>query len=293
MSFGANLKRERELRGITLEEIARETKIGLRMLSYMEADRFDLLPPGIFRQSFIRSYARYLGIDEGKAVQEYLMTDDRWNTADVSPGGGETKQASTGSPPKKSHPSRNRKRTVLSSSAALLGVLAIFYFVETRARTDQAELNALGNRRAEQPSAKKGSTAGASSQAIRQPSRLGGLGHQGTPKVLGELAPHKPAGTAEVAKSKPTPDPQLSIKAREQTWVTVSAEGTTLFSGLLRSDETKSFSLQQPLSLRLSNPKRVALSVNDQSFGELGEAGKVKTIVVSAENYQRFLAATE
>ena len=71
MSFGANLKRE--LRGITLEEIAQETKISFQILSYIEADQFDRLPEGIFRESFIRSYSRYLGINEEKTVHEFLF----------------------------------------------------------------------------------------------------------------------------------------------------------------------------------------------------------------------------
>lgn len=71
MSFGANLKRE--LRGITLEEIAQETKISFQILSYIEANQFDRLPEGIFRESFIRSYSRYLGINEEKTVHEFLF----------------------------------------------------------------------------------------------------------------------------------------------------------------------------------------------------------------------------
>ncbi len=283
MSFGARLKRERELRGITLEEIARETKIAGRMLSYIEADRFDRLPPGIFRQSFVRSYARCLGIDEEKAVQDYLLAVDRLDNKGFSPGVAEVERASAGSPPEKSHGSGKRRRTILTSTAALLGILAIFYFVETRARIEEAE----------QPAVKNEFTVGTPSPTIPQASRLGGLGHQELPKVVAEPAPKEPAEAAEVARPEPTPVPQLNIAAREQTWVTVSAEGTTLYSGLLRSAEIKSFSLQQPLNLRLSNPSRVELSVNGQSFAELGEAGKVRTIVVSAENYRRFLATAQ
>ena len=160
MSVGASLKREREIRGITLEEIARETKIAVRLLSYIEVDRFDQLPSGIFRQSFVRSYARYLGIDEEKAVQEYLSARDSLNIADSSPGVVETGQASADSPAKKRHLTGNQRRTVLTSILALLGALAIFYFVETRARTDQAEINVLGSRKAEQPSVKKASPIG-------------------------------------------------------------------------------------------------------------------------------------
>ena len=85
MSLGAELKRERELRGVTLEEIARETKIRASLLGYIEDDRFDRLPAGVFRRSFVRSYARYLGIDEDKSVREYLLVEDRLNPRATGP----------------------------------------------------------------------------------------------------------------------------------------------------------------------------------------------------------------
>src|SRR5688572_3014521 len=71
-SFGENLKRERELRGIDLREIAQATKISVRFLEALEADRIDLLPGGIFRRSFVREYARYVGLDADRMVSEFL-----------------------------------------------------------------------------------------------------------------------------------------------------------------------------------------------------------------------------
>src|SRR5438045_2258979 len=71
-SFGQRLQREREMRGITLEEIATSTKIGTRSLRALEEEDFDQLPGGIFNKGFVRAYARYLGIDEDQAVADYL-----------------------------------------------------------------------------------------------------------------------------------------------------------------------------------------------------------------------------
>ena len=47
-SFGENLRRERELRGVSLREIADGTKITLRFLQALEEDRVDVLPGGLF-----------------------------------------------------------------------------------------------------------------------------------------------------------------------------------------------------------------------------------------------------
>jgi cytoskeletal protein RodZ len=69
-SFGASLRQERELRGVTLQEIAASTKIGVSMLKAIEDDRLDKLPQGLFVRGFVREYARFLGLDEQKILTE-------------------------------------------------------------------------------------------------------------------------------------------------------------------------------------------------------------------------------
>src|SRR5271167_4959020 len=72
-AFGENLRREREMRGVSLEEISSATKISIRFLDAIEREDFSKLPGGIFSRSFIRSYARYLGLDEERAVAEFQL----------------------------------------------------------------------------------------------------------------------------------------------------------------------------------------------------------------------------
>jgi cytoskeleton protein RodZ len=71
-SFGAILKKERESKGISLQEISARTKIGVRLLKALEDEQFDQLPGGIFDKSFLRQYARALNLDEDNIVSEYL-----------------------------------------------------------------------------------------------------------------------------------------------------------------------------------------------------------------------------
>ena len=71
-SFGENLRRERELRGVSLREVAEATKISLRFLEAFEKDRIDLLPGGLFQRAFVRQYAEFLGLDPEKTVSEFL-----------------------------------------------------------------------------------------------------------------------------------------------------------------------------------------------------------------------------
>jgi cytoskeleton protein RodZ len=71
-SFGERLRREREMRGVSLDDIADATKIGTRLLRAVEEEHFELLPGGIFNKGFVRAYAKYLGLNEDEAVADYL-----------------------------------------------------------------------------------------------------------------------------------------------------------------------------------------------------------------------------
>ncbi|HEY2168001.1 MAG TPA: helix-turn-helix domain-containing protein, partial [Candidatus Angelobacter sp.] len=70
-AFGDRIRREREMRGITLNEITESTKISRRHLEALESEHFDQLPGGVFNKGFVRAYARFLGIDEDQAVADY------------------------------------------------------------------------------------------------------------------------------------------------------------------------------------------------------------------------------
>jgi cytoskeletal protein RodZ len=75
-SFGENLRRERESRGVGLREVADTTKISLRFLQALEQDRVDILPGGIFRRAFVRQYARHLGLDAERLVAEFVYAHE-------------------------------------------------------------------------------------------------------------------------------------------------------------------------------------------------------------------------
>ena len=83
-SIGQELKRERELRGISLKEIADTTKINLRFLRALEEDRFDMLPEQFFIRGIIRTYASYLGLDEQSVLNTFIESKQTEETPDVS-----------------------------------------------------------------------------------------------------------------------------------------------------------------------------------------------------------------
>jgi transcriptional regulator with XRE-family HTH domain len=68
---GKNLKRERVLRNLTLEEVSKSTRIKENILRAIEEDRYDLCPPPFYVKGFLTSYARYLGIDPKEIILNY------------------------------------------------------------------------------------------------------------------------------------------------------------------------------------------------------------------------------
>src|SRR5262245_20636318 len=75
-SVGETLRRERLRTGLDLERISQDTKISVRMLELIEGDHFDKLPGGVFAKSFVRQYARAVGLDEEELIRELEHTLD-------------------------------------------------------------------------------------------------------------------------------------------------------------------------------------------------------------------------
>ena len=73
-SLGEQLRRARTERGVNLREVAEQTRITMRHLEAIEADDYKSLPGGIFNKSFIKSYARYVGFPEARALELYEST---------------------------------------------------------------------------------------------------------------------------------------------------------------------------------------------------------------------------
>jgi hypothetical protein len=79
-SIGEYLKRQRLLRGITVEELSATTRIPLRSLERLEAGYFDGVSDGFVR-GFVRTVSLALGLDADQAVARMLdePVASRWD----------------------------------------------------------------------------------------------------------------------------------------------------------------------------------------------------------------------
>ena len=108
-TFGERLKRERELREVSVDELTKSTRISQRFLEALENEDWAKLPGGVFGRAFVRTIARYLGLDEESLLAEYDAAR------------GDISQSATADKPEERIPSPPRWIPV----AALLGLLAV------------------------------------------------------------------------------------------------------------------------------------------------------------------------
>jgi cytoskeleton protein RodZ len=70
-NFGERLKREREMREVSMDELTKATRISVRFIEALENENWERLPGGVFGHGFVRTIARYLGLDEEALLGEY------------------------------------------------------------------------------------------------------------------------------------------------------------------------------------------------------------------------------
>jgi curved DNA-binding protein CbpA len=70
---GELLRRVRESRGLTLQQIADRTRISARHLENIEADRYTALPALVYLRGILMNLARELGLDQGRVSKSYLQ----------------------------------------------------------------------------------------------------------------------------------------------------------------------------------------------------------------------------
>lgn len=293
-SFGERLRRERELRGITIEEIAEATKIGSRSLRALEDEKFDRLPGGIFNKGFVRAYTRYLGIDEEQAVSDYMNAEAQFRAA---PAEGAEALAVAAAP---SHASRVVPVAIVVIVAAALGLAAWWYW-GTRGRARPSTQPAATAPVKPPTSAAPAATApGGTTEPAQSPA----VTPAGQPPASAEKPPlaatqaPPPAASATQApavtsEQRGSPDDRFVVQlhAREDSWVWVKADGNPAVSEIMKGASDRSLRARDRLEVKLGNAAGVEVSYNGK-LQEIAAAPKqVKTLVFTPQGLQREAAS--
>jgi cytoskeletal protein RodZ len=322
--FGEKLRRERELRGITLEEVAIATKIGTRSLRALEEEKFSQLPGGIFNKGFVRAYARYVGIDEEQAVGDYMTANqdsassDEINIAVVARQFEASRDAGYGA----------RKHGATTLVWSLVAVFALVsasvggwpylarwmaHRAEARKQTLQpASMTALQASLPQPVQAASNSQAPPSlsanpAQAINGSAPPAGVADsQNSAPPLAAGDPQPSVAPAEVNKPAMTPDAaaavggkkkkaaatsfSLVLTAKQRCWVSIQVDGKQVMEDTMdpESSDTRerSFQARDRLVVVAGNPAGIDVTFNGQSMGRIGPTNARQTITFTPEGIQ-------
>lgn len=273
-SFGDRLRREREMRGVTLDEISASTKIARRHLEALESENFDTLPGGIFNRGFVRSYARFLGIDEEQAV------------ADYNEASGEQTQPEPSFPlefPIDEKPQLNPRRSSLPLLLALLALVIVLGIFWARSkRQPEASENPPASSPTEPPAAASTPTPSPSPEQpvasqVAVPARTP-VPAQSVPVNSPEVVEptHSPAPVAEHTFS-------VTVQAKEEAWITVTADGQTVVSGkTLQAGERQVVHAGKKIVLVTGNAGGIEISFNGRPLGAVGNESEVRAMTFTS-----------
>ena len=251
-TLGEELKKAREERGVTLRNICEATHIGMRFLQAIETDTYDELPGGIFNRSFVRKYARHVGLDEEQVVARYDQQ--------LAEKGGEPQKTSS------SYLDGYEERS--SSGRFWLPALIFMILCAGAYAAYQYSVNTRDDGTAQ--------ATPAPSPAATQ------VAVASTPS---ESPSPSPTATGTVNELR------LRIAATNgDCWTRVKVDDQSPLEKTLRSGETADYVASEKLTIDLGNVIAVSAEINGRLLKlEPTQGVRIKNVVINRENYQQFL----
>jgi cytoskeletal protein RodZ len=268
-TLGEELRRRREERGISLNDISESTRIGTRFLKAIETDNFSILPGGIFTRSFIRAFAKEVGMNEDEAIGLYQQqTGSPPAQAQQPPTETRAPKTTPIEPPlRRSESITYRQSTTRTSWPTIIIAGGIVLFIAIIVIALVKQLN-------------KGSE-------TQQTSNTAATQRQPAPQPAAE--PAQPAGTG--APEIPAGDP-IVVKLEAingESWLGYEADGSKAKPILLKQGEATQISAKEKVKLNLGNRQALKMVINnkDASFPE-NTPKTVAKIEISRDNLQTF-----
>jgi cytoskeleton protein RodZ len=258
-SFGDKLRREREMRGITLAEMSESTKISTRHLESLEKEEFGSLPGGVFNKGFVRAYAHFLGIDEDEAVADYAaLANEAAPAEDKFPLDIHEEPNRELNPKKSNFP-------MIFAIAALVGVL-IGYSAWSKNKKLHTGIQ---------------ETVSAATTVTQEPLPLAAAKQQPTSPQSSQVptAKNVSADVPAPVKAKPESTFSVLIKAKEDSWISVIADGKTVAQGVLTQNRHKLIRAAKEITLRTGNAGGIEISHNGKALGPIGNESETRTLM--------------
>lgn len=254
-NFGASFRQARVSKGISLDQVAAETRISTRFLSAIENEEFQLLPGGIFNRGFVRAFAENVGLDPDQAVADYERM-------------AEVRQPEPAAPPQPV-PAAKRQRRLYPIAVGVLALVIVVFYVVTR---ESGHIAQTASTPAAPPVAAPTPAAPAPAPAAPAPSVA-------PPDNAPQTAPAAPNALS------------LEIEAQDQCWIRVVADGESANPGeILQSGMTRKYTAENKVVISVGNAGGLMLKLNDKPLKALGKSGQVREIVITPETAKDFIA---
>jgi hypothetical protein len=261
-SFGEELRREREIRGISLKEIADATKISKRFLDALERNDHRTLPAPVFTRGFVREYSRYVGLNAEEMVNRYnfaAATDDRIEKPPQV-------EKYSQSPPRDISPKPPRKRGIPPAYARVNRNLIATAFIA--AALAAVAWWAVQHRRFAEDVAAEPAVVATSTAAVPPPLR---------PKpVVDDSKLH------------------LAVEVVEESWVELEADGEQVIKGTMEKGERRTFEAREAFRfLKIGNPPGLKLTLNGAAIPPFDDDGKtIRNLLLDRQRLEQIRAGT-
>jgi cytoskeleton protein RodZ len=279
-SVGESLRRERLRKELSLEQISSETKISARQLEAIEKDQFELLPGGVFAKSFVRQYARFLGLDETEMAAEVEKA--------IHPVGDPPMFPVAPSEPAFKVPRVSQWEGSGQPRSSILPALALVVAVVLVCSAVYAWWQ-----RSRQPSAAAQPVAAAqkaptvipkTAEPATAPPAAPPKQETSPPSDVSPAAPApETASAAPVESANPAATLHVSLTTDADDWLKVSTDGKVVMSEVLHPSEVKTFAAVETLHIRIGDAGSLQMTVNGKPAGPLGPKGQVRNVEVTRD----------
>jgi len=257
-SIGDYLKRERELRNITLEEVANATKINIGILRTIEEGQTERFPAEVFVRGFIRCYAQYIGLDPNDVLlRHHPQTKSPEHQEEISP--------PPEKPEKKIWLFFSRHRKLLGVSISIIIIVLLLSLV----------LN-IGKK---EPLKKEQTPL---SKSLVEANRVVDQVKTYTPEQKNVPAPQAKAQEAPQLQNKK--QHELRAVFKENTWVQAMIDEQNLQEYSFKAGETISWTMDNKIRLLIGNAGGVDLYLDGKQLKSLGDSGQVVEITLPLPN---------
>ena len=271
-SVGEKLRNERQRQNRSISAIASETCISARYLEAIEQDDLSVLPGGFFYKSFVKQYSNALGLDYS-SVQPDVEKVMPAEVQDPLPALSTSYRIAKTEGRISLFPNR-----AVWAVALLLTTLAggggLYHWWQ---KNQQSAGDPLPDpvqvvQAAPAPAPPVKAPVAADKVVATNPAAV--------PTPSTAIVPAADFPKAESAKLS------VGLSARERTWVSLSSDGKTVFSGVLDARQTKNIEGLENAKLLTGNAAGLDVRWNGKSIGPLGTRGQVKMVLFTPENFQ-------